>query len=156
MTLAILWPQSGSDPPSPGETRASPPQARPLPRPGPRLPRPFRIMVVEDNRDVAEAMSWILEAEGAQVEWAPDGERALDAMGRFRPDAVLLDLGLPGISGHEVARRLRLGGFLGPMIVMTGFDGIENRLRSREVGVDHHLVKPVDPNQVLRLLGMQG
>lgn len=150
--VALWWPQTTPEPPEPFPIRQD--HVKAVPRSDTPRPRRVRVLVVEDNRDVAEAMQWILEAEGAEVEWAGDGEQALAAVERFRPDAVLLDLGLPRLGGHDVASRLRGSGFHGSIIVMTGFDGPENRRRSLEVGCDHHLVKPVDPHVVLALLGL--
>jgi signal transduction histidine kinase/DNA-binding response OmpR family regulator len=120
---------------------------------GPPALAPLRVLVVDDNRDAAESLAMLLRLDGHEVRLAHDGPAALDAAGDFRPEVVLLDIGLPGMSGHDVARRLHGGhGGAPPLLVaMTGYGQEEDRRRSREAGFDHHLVKPVDP-QVLRQL----
>jgi CheY-like chemotaxis protein len=104
-------------------------------------------------------MALILKLEGYDVRIAYDGESALEAVRSFRPEAVLMDISLPGIDGHEVARRLRqdpdLASGIGLLVAVTGHAEPEVRRRSREAGFDHHLVKPVDPEGVLALLGHQ-
>jgi PAS domain S-box-containing protein len=105
-----------------------------------------RVLVVDDNRDSAESMAMLLRATGHDVETAYDGPTALEAALRDRPEYVLLDIGLPGMSGYAVAERLRAAPALRRMILiaMTGYGQEEDRRRSREAGFDHHLVKPVD------------
>ena len=75
---------------------------------------------------------------------AATGPAALDAAPSFEPDVVLLDVGLPGMDGFEVARRLRARGFAGMLIALTGYGGPADRERARDAGFDHHLVKPVE------------
>jgi signal transduction histidine kinase/CheY-like chemotaxis protein len=114
-----------------------------------------RVLVVDDNTSAAESLALILKFEGYDVRTAYDGESALEGIRTFRPRAVLLDIGLPGISGHEVARRVREdAGQTGValLVAITGYAETEARHRSREAGFDHHLVKPVDPEDVLALL----
>ncbi len=98
----------------------------------------------------------ILKLDGHDVQVAHDGTVALDAVRRFRPEAVLMDIGLPGMDGYEVARRLQQQPELRKTILLlaavTGYAEDEAQQRSREVGFDHHLVKPVDPEVVLALL----
>jgi PAS domain S-box-containing protein len=104
-----------------------------------------RVLVVDDNVDAAETLAMMLRVLGQRVETAHDGIAAIDLAVRSAPDLVLLDIGLPGLDGYEVARRLR--GRMGtkPMLVaVTGYGQEEDRIRSREAGFDRHVVKPVD------------
>jgi signal transduction histidine kinase/CheY-like chemotaxis protein len=118
--------------------------------------RSRRVLVVDDNVSSAQSLAMILKLDGHDVQVAHDGAVALDAVGRFRPEAVLMDIGLPGMDGYEVALRLRerpeLRESLLLLVAVTGYAEEEARRRSREVGFDHHLVKPVDPEVVLALL----
>jgi CheY-like chemotaxis protein len=115
------------------------------------------VLIVEDNFDAARALAELLAAEGCAVRTAFDGVSALRALGEQTPDVVLLDLGLPGISGYEVARRIaqtwgahRKAPFV---VALTGQRGEEVRRRSEAAGVDLHLVKPTDPDTLRGLLG---
>jgi two-component system CheB/CheR fusion protein len=116
--------------------------------------RPARVFVVEDNLDAALTLVDLLEIWGYEVRAAHDGLSAVEAVPEFQPDVVLLDIGLPGIDGYEVARRLRrrpeLGGLL--IVAVTGYGQDGDRQRAREAGCDHHLVKPVDLEILRRLL----
>ncbi len=107
----------------------------------------FRILVVDDNRDAATTLATLLEAQQHQVQLAFDGVTALEAADSFQPDVVLLDIGLPGIDGYEVARRLREKAALKDVLIIaiSGYGQEDDRKRSQQVGFDHHLVKPVDP-----------
>jgi signal transduction histidine kinase/ActR/RegA family two-component response regulator len=113
-----------------------------------------RILVVDDNVDAADSLALLLRLMGNDVRTAPDGPAALAAARAYRPDVVLLDLGLPRMSGYEVCRRLREGHFAnGPLVVaLTGYGQDEDRRRTREAGFDHHLVKPVNPDELRELL----
>jgi CheY-like chemotaxis protein len=114
---------------------------------------PLRVLVVDDNADVLTSMTMLLELEGHAVTTAQDADSAMHAVADFAPDVVLLDLGLPGADGYEVARRLRseLGsGVL--LIAVTGYGQPEDRAKSRAAGFDHHLLKPVDFDALQRLL----
>ena len=111
----------------------------------------LRVLVVEDDPDTAQTWVWLLQALGHQAEAVPDGPAALQAMDAGPPDAILLDLGLPGMSGYEVARRLREHQDCLPrplIIAVTGLGDEAERLRSYEVGIDLHLVKPVRPEEL--------
>ncbi len=105
-----------------------------------------RILVVDDDADVANSMAMLLETCGHQVHIAYDGVTALEIAREHRPEVILLDIGMPGMSGYEVARRLRqqpeLHGTL--LIALTGWGQEADRQRACEAGFDHHLVKPVD------------
>jgi PAS domain S-box-containing protein len=114
----------------------------------------LRVLVVDDNVDAVESLAMLLELEGHRVRMVHDGPAALDAARTFRPQAVLLDIGLPGMSGYEVARRLRADPDLNPvrLIAVSGYGSPEDKQRSREAGFDLHLVKPVEPADLLILL----
>jgi PAS domain S-box-containing protein len=105
-----------------------------------------RILVVDDNSDSAESMALLLRASGHEVHTAHDGASALEQAGAHKPEIVLLDIGLPGMSGYTVAKRLRAIPELDAvtLIAMTGYGQEEDRKRSRDAGFDHHLVKPID------------
>ncbi len=113
-----------------------------------------RVLVVDDNQDAAESMAMLLRLKGHEVRVGYDGAEALRAFDAFAPEIVLLDIGMPGMTGYEVARRLRAvpgaGGVL--LVALTGYGQDEDRRRSREAGFDHHLVKPVDFDVLLGLL----
>ena len=113
-----------------------------------------RLMVIDDNRDAAESMSMLFELWGHEVICVYDGRTALEAAAKFRPDAVFLDIGLPGMDGYEIAERLRDSpqAARAVLVAITGYGQEEDRRRSREAGIDHHLVKPVAPDTLLKLL----
>src|SRR5262249_44450520 len=117
-------------------------------------PAPRRILVVDDNVDGAETLALLLRLRGHEVRTAHDGPAALAAAEEFSADVGLLDLGLPGIGGYEVARELRgrLGGGPAQLIAMTGWGQDSARDRTREAGFDAHLVKPVQPGELDRVL----
>jgi len=106
-----------------------------------------RVLVIDDNRDAADSTGMLLGALGAQARVAYDGESGLAAIKAWKPDAVLLDLGMPGMDGFEVARRIRADATLDALklIALTGWGQQQDRQRTRDAGFDHHLVKPADP-----------
>jgi signal transduction histidine kinase/DNA-binding response OmpR family regulator len=114
------------------------------------VPRSRRVLVVDDNLDGAGMLARLLKGWGHEVALTHDGPSALDVAPDFHPDVVLLDIGLPGMDGYEVARRLREiePAERATLIALTGYGQGEDRRRSEEAGFHHHLVKPVDP-QVL-------
>jgi signal transduction histidine kinase len=116
---------------------------------GPR----YRVLVVDDNADAANSLTVLLRVAGHEVRACYDGPAALEAANTFLPEVVLLDIGLPGMDGYEVARRLR--GQVGKekvlLIALTGYGQEDDLRRSREAGFDHHLVKPVDPTTLTTL-----
>ena len=122
------------------------PEAEPVT--GPAVPMEAagkRILIVDDNVDSATTLSWLLAEQGFTVEVAHDGLAGFDTAQRFRPDILLLDIGLPGIDGYELARRLRSGGFeAARMIAISGYAHEADMERSRAAGFDHHFAKPVD------------
>ncbi len=119
-----------------------------------RRERAMRILVVDDNRDAADGMQVWLRQAGHEVRTAYDGGEALAAVEAFRPEVVLLDIGLPDMSGYEVARRLRSEDAIrdARLVAITGFGRPEDVALSREAGFDEHITKPADPEHVLRLL----
>jgi signal transduction histidine kinase/CheY-like chemotaxis protein len=113
-----------------------------------------RVLIVDDNRDAAESLGILLNIMGSEVRVVYDGASALEAMSGFQPAVVLLDLGMPGMDGFQVARRVRQQPVLKEvtLIALTGWGQEEDRRRCREVGFDHHLVKPVDIEALEALL----
>ena len=113
-----------------------------------------RVLVVDDNRDAAESMRLLLEMLGAQVRVAYSGTEALDMLGTWQPAVVLLDIGMPGMDGHEVARRIRGQPELRDvtLIALTGWGQAEERRRSELSGFDYHLIKPADVRTLQTLL----
>jgi PAS domain S-box-containing protein len=112
-----------------------------------------RVLVVDDNADAARALELLLKSLGHETRVEHEGERALQVAAEFRPEIVLLDLGMPGMDGYELARRLRRA--QGPglrVIAVTGWGQEADRQRTREAGFDLHLVKPVDPQDLARIL----
>jgi signal transduction histidine kinase/ActR/RegA family two-component response regulator len=117
---------------------------------GPKL----RVLVVDDNRDVATSLAVVLRLEGHTVDLAFDGPTALDKAEAFRPEAVLLDIGMPGMDGYQVARELRNREATRRAIILavTGYGQPEDRDCSKNAGFDGHLAKPVDPKVLLGML----
>jgi PAS domain S-box-containing protein len=112
-----------------------------------------RVLVVEDDSDSAQSLAMLLQVWGHQVEIALDGHQALDAARSFEPEIVLLDIGIPGLDGYEVAERLRSehGAEL-KLIALTGYGREDDRQRSRDAGFDRHLVKPLEPPRLREML----
>jgi signal transduction histidine kinase/CheY-like chemotaxis protein len=115
-------------------------------------PKSLRILVVDDNRDAANSLASLLAARAHHVRAKYDGESSLEEASRFHPDVVLLDIGLPGMSGYEVARRLRNGNQRPILIAVTGYGQSEDRRLSFEAGFHFHLVKPIEFFELERLL----
>jgi PAS domain S-box-containing protein len=113
-----------------------------------------RIVVVDDNADAAETLAMLLRMMNNEVWVAHDGPEGIELARRQRPDLIFLDIGLPSLSGYEVARRLRQEAALAgvTLIALTGWGQPEDRRRSREAGFDEHLVKPVDPELLAKVL----
>lgn len=121
----------------------------------PKAP-PRHVLIVEDNEDAREMLRFALELDGHRVETAGDGVRAVEIAVETRPEVALVDIGLPGLNGYDVARQIRAA--LGPgirLIALTGYGQAEDRRRAREAGFDAHLVKPLDPETLSRILGEQ-
>jgi len=115
---------------------------------------PLRVLVVDDNRDAAESLAVMLALSGHELATAHDGQAAFDALARFQADVVLLDIGMPGMNGYEVAERLRgtPDGRRLFMVALTGWGQEEDKRRAMEAGFDLHLTKPVDPAAVHKVL----
>jgi CheY-like chemotaxis protein len=113
-----------------------------------------RVLVVDDNVDSAATLGTLLRYLGADVHVVNDGAAALTAMERYRPDIVLLDIGMPGMDGFEVARRIRQRSEWNDvtLIALTGWGQEDDRRRTRQAGFDHHLVKPADIDSLQSLL----
>ncbi len=117
-------------------------------------PAARRILIVDDNRDAADSLGMLLRMMGNEVHTAHDGLAAVGAAAAFQPDLVVLDLGLPKLNGFEAARRIRAqeGGAKMVLIALTGWGQEEDRRRSKEAGFDHHLTKPIDFNDLQKIL----
>lgn len=114
---------------------------------------PLKILVVDDNQDTARSEALLLKMFGHEVREAYEGTEALNVARDFRPDVILLDIGLPGMTGYDVAYALRRQGFeKATLIAVSGYSQPEDRRRSQEAGFDHHLAKPVDLNGLKSLL----
>jgi len=143
--LPTLPPAPADVAPSPSSAGASPPLHR-------------RVLVVDDNLDAATSLAMVLRLEGHEVSLAHDGPAALAAIARDRPEVVFLDIGLPGMSGYEVARRAREDGSMkdGLLVAITGYGQDQDRQNCHEAGFDLHLVKPVDPTMIREMLAFPG
>ncbi|MDB6091267.1 MAG: hybrid sensor histidine kinase/response regulator [Gammaproteobacteria bacterium] len=113
-----------------------------------------RILVIEDNRDAREMFKVMLELAGHEVLEAEEGLSGLELLKAARPDIAVIDVGLPGLNGYEIARRFRTecGGDGVMLVALTGYGTPEARERSRQAGFDHHLIKPVNPDTLRELL----
>lgn len=119
---------------------------------------PLRILIVEDNKDGADTLRWLVKVWGHEVRVARDGEEGLESAIQFDPDVILLDIGIPKIDGFEVARRVRqLPAFEKVLLIaVTGYGTEDDRERSREAGFDHHLVKPCDLKLLKEIIATEG
>jgi two-component system response regulator MprA len=107
-----------------------------------------RILIVDDDRPVREALRRALSLAGYEVEALADGESALERVFASTPDAVVLDIGLPGIDGLEVCRRVRRAGNRVPILLLTARDAVADRIDGLDVGADDYLVKPFDVGEL--------
>jgi PAS domain S-box-containing protein len=116
--------------------------------------RQRRVLIVDDNRDSADSLAMLMQITGNQTYMAHDGVEAVEAVEKYRPEVVLLDIGLPGLDGHEVCRRVREQPWGKDIVViaLTGWGQEDDRRKSEEAGFDGHLVKPVDYDKLLELL----
>jgi two-component system, chemotaxis family, CheB/CheR fusion protein len=114
----------------------------------------LRVIIADDNQDSCECLGIVLRLSGAQVWTAGDGFKAIAAAETHHPDVMLLDIGMPGMDGYEAARSIRekLGAASPILIALTGWSHDDDRARSKNAGFDHHLVKPVAPDALLKLL----
>jgi two-component system CheB/CheR fusion protein len=113
-----------------------------------------RVLVVDDNADNVETLGMVLRAEGHEVETAESGPRALDIAGHFEPEIVIIDIGMPGMDGYELARRLRAerATASATLIALSGFGQDGARERAWKAGFDEYLVKPVDLGEIVSLV----
>jgi CheY-like chemotaxis protein len=111
---------------------------------------PRRILIVDDNRDGAETMGMLLELSGHEIHLAHTGAEALEVGGRTRPEIGLLDIGLPDMSGYELAERIRREAWGAGMILIaiTGWGHTSDKRRAFTAGFNHHLTKPIDPTHL--------
>ena len=111
--------------------------------------RPVRVLVVEDDQEIAQVLQRSLRMEGYDVKVTDDGARALDETHAFLPDLIVLDLGLPGMDGIEVARQLRRDEDDTPILILTARDALDSRVQGLDVGADDYLVKPFERQELL-------
>ena len=142
-----------------GEKITIDPKAQPARRPAYapddlRQARSLRILVADDNDDGREMLGYLLTAEGHTVELAVDGPSAIETAGSFHPDVAILDIGMPGMNGYDVARalRTRFPEHGATLVALTGWGQEDDRQRARDAGFDHHLVKPADLDVLQHLL----
>ena len=144
--FVVRLPAASGEPAAPSPERPAPPPARGR-----------RVLVVDDNADAADSLAMLLEVEGHDVTVAHDGPSAVALASERRPEVILLDLGMPTMSGYEVAQRVRAA--LGPtvtLVAVTGWGQAEDRRRTREAGFDHHLVKPLEYERLRAILDAPG
>jgi CheY-like chemotaxis protein len=113
-----------------------------------------RVLVVDDNRDAADSLAMLLSLEGHEVKTVHSGEVALQVGPSYAPEVVLLDIGMPGMNGYEVARRIRAKPWKKSLmlVAVTGWGQAEDKRRALEAGFDDHMTKPVDPAMLSLLL----
>lgn len=116
----------------------------------------LRILVIDDNVDAADSLAVLLDMLGHATQARYTGETAVGDWQDWHPDVVLLDIGLPGADGYEVARRLRAAGCKALLVALTGWGSDADRQRARDAGFDHHLTKPVELESVEALLRQAG
>jgi two-component system, chemotaxis family, CheB/CheR fusion protein len=135
-----------------GKRTVCPSEVIPSKRPATGAPK--RILLADPCRDTVESTAWLLRLWGYDVQGAGTGPETLEVALAYRPEVVLMELGLPGLDGCQVARRLRQQGTHPELLLVavTGYGDEKNRRRSREAGFDCHLVKPVDPEVLQGLL----
>ena len=116
--------------------------------------QPLRVLIADDDRDGALTLGTLLELEGHEVRTVHGGQEALDLAREFRPDVVLLDIGMPKITGYEAARRLRLryGNDCPVLVAITGWKQASDKILASLAGFDHHVAKPYEPAQLIELL----
>jgi signal transduction histidine kinase len=114
--------------------------------------RAMRILVVDDNADAADSLTLLLKLDGHETESVYTPTAALERARTFEPEVILLDIGLPGMDGYEVARRIRLHGSRARLVALTGYGQSEDVQRARAAGFDEHLVKPADPEMLRQKL----
>jgi DNA-binding response OmpR family regulator len=119
----------------------------------PGVARPLRVLVGDDERDAANTLLKVLYHEGYDVRVAYDGAEVLHEAREFHPDVVILDIGMPQLSGYDVARALRARHRGVVLVAVTGWKQSTDKILARMAGFDHHFGKPCDPRAILELLG---
>lgn len=114
--------------------------------------RTFRVLVVDGNEAAAHGLGALLKHYNHEVDYAFRGADVAPTVAVFNPDVIVLDIGLPDISGYDVAKDLRRTGFRGRLIALTGFGGEDDKAKAAEVGFDSHLTKPIGIAEVLASL----
>jgi CheY-like chemotaxis protein len=117
-------------------------------------PGKLRVLVVDDNQDIVESLAMLLKISGHEVATARDGLQAIELAERFRPNVVLLDIGMPGLDGHDTCRMFRrqAWGKDIKIFALSGLGSEQDLLKSQQAGFTDHLIKPVDPDELIRLL----
>lgn len=133
-------------------------ESEPVTRPPPPAPRARRVLVVDDNHDIAASLGLLLELEGHTVRAAHSGLEALELVAAGAPDVALLDVGMPGMDGYQLAARLRAapGGDRMVLVAITGWGSAADKAKAAQAGFDQHLTKPVDPDQLVAMLAALG
>lgn len=147
--IVVQLPLSTADSP----TQSAPEQKEPASSPSAK-----RVLVVDDNADVANALAMLLRSFGAEARAAYSGAEALAKVKEFKPDIAFIDLGMPGMDGYEVARALRATpeGKEAILLALSGWGGDEHRKRGLEAGFDRHIIKPIDADELADLLAAPG
>ena len=115
-----------------------------------------RVLVVDDNEDAADSLATLLGVMGYEVRIAYDGPEAIQAADEFEPAVALLDIGLPKLSGYDIARHVRARrGDDVLLVAITGWGQEDDRRKAREAGFDHHFTKPADFDRLLELIGQE-
>lgn len=115
-----------------------------------------RVLVVDDNEDAADSLATLLDVMGYEVRTAYDGPEAITVADEFRPAVALLDIGLPRLSGYDIARHVRASrGSDVLLVAITGWGQEDDRRKAREAGFDHHFTKPADFELLLDLIGQE-
>jgi CheY-like chemotaxis protein/two-component sensor histidine kinase len=140
--------------PSKPRTGVTPEEKGPADPPETASARRSRVLVVDDNHDIATGMARLIETVGHEVQIAHDGPSALKMAREFRPEYILMDIGLPGMTGYEVAQRLRKDPRVrsATLIAFSGYGQVQDRSHSRAAGFDYHLLKPAEASTLLPLL----
>ena len=117
-----------------------------------------RVLVADDNVDSAESLAMLLSLMGHEVEVAHDGSAAVELAGEYRPEVILLDIGMPKLNGYEAARRIRdqIWGKSAVIVALTGWGQDDDKRKAEEAGFDHHFTKPVAPGTLEMLLADAG
>jgi CheY-like chemotaxis protein len=113
-----------------------------------------RVLIADDNRDAAESLAMLLQMEGHEVTVVHDGHEAVAAFERVRPDAALLDIGMPGLNGYEIAQLIRRAPYGREVILVavTGWGQDSDKVQATQAGFNHHFTKPVEPDAITALL----